>query len=191
MAAAGRSRSAIAVVGMDNFERIFILLAWSAYCGTDYLIEKIFKTNRRYKPVIFGVDSTGPQSAFTDTLARERRHLEIKEGHAIHFPLRAVNLHDSKVFAIETTLQPIAAAGRLFRPPEMEVGNLMNEWKGFPSYGYRDTIDALACAIRLLPRRPPDEMASMGREQYRLYLHRVGVPESEIAHKLAERDQRD
>ena len=187
---AGRSRSAIAVIGMDSLERVYILLSWAAYCGTDALIDKIFKTNQRYRPTIFGIDSTGPQAAFTDTLQRERRRREQDAGMPIHFPLRAVTLRDEKTFAIETTLQPIAAAGRLFRPPEMEVKELKGEWMSFPGGMYRDSLDALACAIRLLPRRPPDEMAAMSREAYRLYLHRIGVPEPDIARKLADREHR-
>lgn len=190
MAGPGRSRSSIAVVGMDNIERIFILLAWATYCGTDYLIDKIFQVNTRYHPVIFGIDSTGPQSAFTDTLYRERKRREIDQGSPIHFPLRPINLRDSKAFAIETTLQPIAAGGRLFRPHESEVDELKREWTSFPGGMYRDSLDALAQAIRLLPRKAPDESAAMSREQYRLYLHRIGMPESEIQRKLAEREHR-
>ena len=175
---------------MDSLERIFILLAWAAYCGTDRLVDVIFQTNTRYHPNVFGIDSTGPQSAFTDMVMRERRRREADQGIPIHFPLRPVNLRDEKNFAIETTLQPIAAAGRLFRPPEAEVKNLKDEWQGFPSYMYKDCLDALACAVRLLPKRPMDESTAVSREQYRLYLHRIGTSEKDIQRKLAEREHR-
>ncbi len=185
---AGHSRSALAVCAMDGYERVFILRCWASHMATNSLVDEIFKLNEKWQPVVFGIDASGPQGPFVDMLRRERERREAEAGRVMHFPLRAVTLHDDKQFSIETTLQPLAAAGRLFRPLEMYVPELMGEWKNFPGGQYRDSLDALACCIRLLPRKAPDVLAAQSREAHRVYLRRIGMSEREIDRALAARD---
>jgi hypothetical protein len=175
---------------MDGYERIFILRAWAAHCATNTLVDEIFKMNERWQPVIFGIDATGPQSPFVDMLRREKERREAESGKIIHFPLRPVTLHSDKQFSIETTIQPVAAAGRLFRPLEMYVPEFKAEFQNFPGGQYRDSLDALACCIRLLPRKAPDVLAHQSREAHRMYLKRIGLTDREIDRALAEREHR-
>lgn len=188
MRGAGHSRSAIVVLGMDGLERIFILHSWATFCPTSDLVYNIFKHNDRWQPVIFGIDATGPQGPFVDMLRAEHKRREAEQGRIIHFPLRPVSLHSDKQFSIETTIQPVAANGRLFRPMEMYCKELKAEWQSFPTGQYRDCLDALACCIRLLPRKNPDVLASQNRERHRVYLRQIGMSEREIDRQLAARD---
>jgi len=174
------SRSSIVAIGADPEERVFIRRAWAAHCPTSTLIENIFKFNYEYRPSVFGIDATGGgQSAFADTIIIEARN----RGESI--PLRKVKLTANKLFTIETVLQPLAASGRLFRPPEPECRELMEEWKNFPAGSYRDCLDALANAIKLLPAKPLEEVKARGREFLRLYLTKIGKSQREIEERLA------
>lgn len=175
----GMSRSAFATIGQDNLERIFILEIWAGRIAPDKLIDKFFATQEKWRPAAFGLDATGPQKMFAQII-----HKEIQQ-RAVKMNFRPSDLKNDKGFAIETTLQPVAASGRLFRPPENDVRGLKDEWQAFPDGMYRDTLDALACAIRLLPSILPDHMKRMGRDQLRNYLARTGLSREEIERRLS------
>src|SRR5271156_395276 len=173
-----KPRAAIVAVGQDDLERVFILDSWADRIETDKLVDRIFDTNARYRPNAFGIDASGPQKMFSQQLRREARERNIK------INLREISLHTSKDFSIETTLQPIAAQGRLFRPPITRVHSLESEWNQFPDGFYKDQLDALACAIRLLPRTLPEHLRQLGREQLRRYLEQLGTPKDQIELQL-------
>ena len=84
---------------------------------------------------------------------------------------------------IETVIQPLAAAGRLFRPPEPEVKELKSEFVSFPGGVYRDSLDALAHAILLLPLRPMEQSSQMERDSFQRYLERTGASKEGSAQK--------
>lgn len=178
---AKHSRSAIAVVGEDDQERVFILSCWIAHATTSYLIEQFFKTYQMWRPVVFGMDATGMQKLFAEQLMKEAniRNMPV--------PLKPMSLAAEKIFSIETTLQPIASAGRLFRPAEGYVKELREEWLNFPGDTYRDGLDALSCAIRLLPSCSMNSIRAQTQDQYRRYLERCGYTEDEIKAKIAVR----
>lgn len=175
----GLARSAVVVIGMDSLERVFILNIWAQRCPTDRLIERVFSTQTFYKPALFGLDATGFGGIqFKDMLVREAR----ERGARVNW--RPSAMREDKTFSIERTLQPLAAQGRLFRPPEEDCRLLKEEWTQFPDGQYRDVLDALACAIRLLPTVLPEYQRQMGREQLRRYLERSGMDKEQIELRL-------
>lgn len=169
-----KSRAAIVAIGQDNFERVFILDVWADRVAPDKLMDLVFDYNRRWRPAVFGIDASGPQKMFSQQL----RHEAGVRGERL--PLRELALHTDKDFSIETTIQPLAAAGRLFRPPIERCHKLKAEWDNFPGGFYKDILDALSCAIRLLPRTLPAHIREMGREQLRRYLHTTGMTREQI-----------
>lgn len=178
------ARSSIVVIGMDAVERIFVLSVWAQRCPTDRLVERVFQTNTLYRPAMFGLDSTGAGGLiFYELLLKEARQRAAK----INF--RPMAMHEDKTFSIERTLQPVAAQGRLFRPLEEDCRILKEEWTTFPDGQYRDVIDALACAIRLLPAVLPEHMRQMTREALRRYLERTGMKKDQVELRLQQRDQ--
>lgn len=177
----GNARAAIVCVGMDDLERIYILQSWAAFCGADEILNRIYKFEDKWQPAVFGIDTTATQTIWLDMI---RKDAELKGRKAPK--MRGVALRGEKRRVIETIIQPRAARGQLFRPPEPEVKELMSEWKNFPSGMYRDALDALAHAIDLLPLRPPDVRKEMEVAHYRAYLKRIGLSQAEQDRRIAE-----
>jgi len=167
------------VVGEDDQERIFILCSWIKHCTTDEAVDQFFKHQQFWTPAIFGIDSSGTQILFAQQLMKEARTRQIQ------VPLRPMSLHADKIFQIEHTLQPIAAAGRLFRPPLNLCKELHGEWSNFPSDERMDGLDSLACAVRLLPSASTPLLKLQSEDQYRRHLQRSGYSEDDIRAKLA------
>lgn len=179
----GLSRAAIVVIGQDDLERVFILEAWAQRIAPDLLIQRIFQTQAKWNPNVFGIDASGPQLMFAQTVQKEAREQAVK------IPLRLVALRQEKTFAIETTLQPLASSGRLIRPPDNECRVLKDEWTSFPDGMYRDVLDALSCAVRLLPAVLPAHLRAMSEGQLRSYLARTGMPKDQIEERIAQKNQ--
>lgn len=178
----GLSRSAVVTIGQDDLERIYILSTWALKVPPDRLIERIFEEHFKWKPAIFGIDSTGPQILFAQTVQKEIRDRGFKMN------LRPQALRLDKTFSIETTLQPVVANGRLFRPMESDCKSLRDEWHNFPDGHYRDILDALSCAIRLLPSSLPAHLRQMDRYQLRRYLERTGMSREQIDLRMQQHD---
>jgi predicted phage terminase large subunit-like protein len=176
----GLSRAADVVIGQDDIERVFILDTFIKRIAPDQLINRIFETNEKWKPAVYGIDSSGPQLEFAQMVQKEARERGIK------ISLRLVSLHQEKTFAIETALQPLASAGRLFRPNENDCRALKDEWTSFPDGMYRDGLDALACAVRLLPTVMPEHLRQMNEAQLRAYLTRTGMPKDQIEERVSQ-----
>ena len=103
----GLSRAAIVVIGQDDLERVFILEAFIQRIPPDKLIDRIFDTQQKWNPAVFGIDSSGPQLEFAQMVQKEARE------RGIRIPLRLVAQRQEKTFSIETTIQPLSSAGRL------------------------------------------------------------------------------
>ena len=174
----GISRSAIITIGQDALERIFILECFVERCATTVLEQKILQTANKWKPRKFGIDVSGPQGMFFDTMRRRAR----EEGVTIHWEPQPS--HHDKLFGIERGIEPVARAGRLFRPESKYCMPLYDEWRNFPDEKLNDGMDALANAIRLLPSSMPEHYKQMDREQLRRYLQRIGTPQNEIDERL-------
>jgi hypothetical protein len=175
-----RSRASICAIGQDDLERIFILKAWAKRLPPDQLISAIFETNFIYRPAIFGVDASGPQLMFFQTLKKEARDRNIK------INLRGIAERVEKITFIETVLQPVVAQGRLLRPVDAECVDLKSEWQTFPSGSYRDIMDALARSVWLLPSSLPAHLRLMDRMQLKRYLESTGMDKSQIELRLAQ-----
>ena len=148
------------------------------HAPTQSAIDQVFRTYQLWHPAVFGVDATGGQILFFQQL--------VKEAHArqVAVPFRPVALQGEKVFQIETALQPLASSGRLFRPPESQCKELREEWVNFPGAEYRDGLDALANAIRLLPSCNIPSLRELTKDQYKRFLERSGYSQDEIARKM-------
>lgn len=177
------SRWAITVLGQDDAERVFILLSWAAHASVEYALDKMFKTQQDHKPTVFGMDASATQILFANDIRKE------SSLRGIPIPLKTVALKADKTFNIETTIQPVASQGRLFRPPEGECKILLSEFQSFPSGVYRDALDSLACCLRLLPGKASALSAQVSRDGYRRYLEKTGMSEDQIRRRLAARDE--
>jgi len=177
----GRSRASITVVGEDDLERVVILEAWAKRIAPDQLIDRTFEMQERWRPAVFGIDASGPQLVFYQMLLKEARERGIK------WSPRPIAMKMEKTDSIEKAIQPVAAAGRLIRPPEKECYPLADEWRNFPDGIYRDNLDTLAWCIRLLPSVLPAHLRMMSENQLRHYLERTGLPQDMIENQLAQR----
>lgn len=178
-----RSRAAIVSIGQDDMERVFILEAWAKRLPPDQLISRIFEVNFKFQPAVFGVDASGPQLTFYQTLSKEAHDRDIK------INLRGVAERQDKVTFIETVLQPVVAQGRLLKPPDAECNDLKNEWQSFPSGAYKDIMDALARAVWLLPSSLPAHMKLMERNQLKRYLQQTGMDAQQIELRLTQHEE--
>jgi predicted phage terminase large subunit-like protein len=176
----GLSRAAIIVLGQDDLERVFILDVFIRRIPPDQLIDHIFATHQRWSPAVFGIDSSGPQLEFAQIVQREARE------RGFRVPLRFVAQRENKTFSIETSLQPLSSAGRLMFMQTGDWRALKDEFTSFPDGMYRDGLDALANAIKLLPTVLPAHLRAMSRSQLETYLTRTGMPRDQIIERLAQ-----
>lgn len=160
-----RSRSAIMVVQQDELSRVFCRKAWARHCTTDELCDEIFRTYADFHPATIGIDATANQQLFADSLIREAREKGKK------LQLTKVALGSDKDVRIETTLQPLASAGKFFIDPDLPgYSDLRQEWEAFPGSQFKDMLDALAGAIKLLPTRHTNDELKHEIDAYRQHL---------------------
>lgn len=180
----GRSRTAIVVIGGDDLGRVFILQAYAGKDTPHHLMERIFAVNDLWRCQIFGIDATATQLMYAQMINKEARERNL------NLRLKPTVLHDDKLFRIDSMLRPLATTGRLFRIAG-DGGNveLKEEWTGFPSGQYKDILDSLACAVRLLPTALPAVMREMDKRQLVRYMERSGATQEQIAFRLAQRDE--
>ena len=171
-----RSRSAIVVIGQDTLSRVFIRKAWARHCTTDELIFEIFGTQKVFMPSVFGIDAGGNQGLFADALILRARELGKK------LPISKVPMETDKDFRIETTIQPLQSAGKLFAMPDQI--DLKGEYEAFPGSRFKDILDALSGAIKLLPTRATKDQAVEEIEEYRRYLESQRVSPEEIERRI-------
>ena len=173
---ATQSRSAIVVLGQDEFEREYILHAFAEQCPTSTFIEEIVRAWRMWRPRAVGVDATGAQQPFYDSLLMEvhRRGLRI--------PFVPITFHGEKIARIEDTLEPSLSDGRLFVHPAMTAAH--EEGQAFPQ-GFLDCLDCVAAAKRMLPKRATTKSKITEREREVEALKRQGTPFATIMEKLA------
>jgi predicted phage terminase large subunit-like protein len=169
-----KARSAIVVVASDWLGRIFVLDAWAGRCSTDALIERIFRTHEMWKLRVFGIEANAMQELFFEAVQRDAR-LRSKP-----LPLRAVHqpTHVTKDWRIRTVLQPLVAGGRLFLREDML--ELRTELTAFPLSPVKDLVDALASAVKLVPRRSTRRETDQEVEKLLDYLRKTGAPPAVI-----------
>jgi len=179
-----RARSAIVVVGADQLNRVFTLLAWAGRPTTPTLVRKIIEVGDRYQGRLrrFGIEANAMQSLFAELVAHQAKELKKK----IPFvPIDQPSKID-KDWRIRTTLQPLMSvdAGRLFVHESQH--ELKAELLSFPVGATKDLVDALASAVRLVPRRVPQQKKSEEIEALASYLRASGCPPDYISRRIAE-----
>ena len=172
---ATQSRSAVVVVGQDDFERLYVLHVFAEQCPTSTFIEQIIRAWREWRPRAVGVDVTGPQQPFYDMLQQETRR------RGMRIPFVPVNFHGEKTVRIEDTLEPMMSDGRLFVHPLAE--HLHVEGREFPT-GYLDGLDCVAACARMLPKKATTKSKITEREGQIEVLKRQGMPFGQILEKL-------
>ena len=166
-------------LGQDEYEREFLLHSFAGQVPTSLFIEEIVKCWRMWRPRAFGVDTTGPQQPFYDMLTMETRRRGMK------IPFVPITFHGDKVTRIEDMLEPSLSDGRLFVHPNAAAAH--EEGKEFPT-GFLDTLDCMAAAKRMLPKRPNAQTKVVGREREIEALRRQGLPYSQIMERIAQRN---
>lgn len=165
-----RSRSAIVVVAPDPYGRVFVLDAWAERCSTDKLIERMYATHDKWKLRLMGGEANGMQSLFQDAVLRDAR-LRGKPLPLIKIFLPTAIDKDTR---IRNILQPYIANGRLFIRDDMV--ELKTEIQGFPLSPFKDCVDALASAVKMVPPRPTRAEKRQRDDEYIDYLRRSGAP---------------
>lgn len=163
------SRSADVIVAQDAAMRVFVLHAWAGRIPTTAHTDRIFKLIEDYRPRVVGIDASAMQSLYYDSLLREATQ------RGARLPLIPVKMQGDKDARIRAVLQPVIADGRLFVQPGQR--DLWQELEAFPHGMTRDLCDALAEAIRLLPKRAAVRAAREEAASLRAYLRDSEAPE--------------
>lgn len=179
-----RARSSIVVIGADSINRIFVLMAWAGRPTTPILVKKLIDVGDRYKGHLrrFGIEANAMQSLFADLVSSQAKELQRK----IPFvPIMQPTKVD-KDWRIRTTLQPLmnADSGRLFVHETHH--ELKSELLSFPMGATKDLVDALASAVRLVPRRVSSERSDEQQQALASYLRESGLSPQQIVQRLNE-----
>lgn len=165
-----RARSSIVVVAPDSWGRVFVLSTWVERCTTDKLISMMYETHATWKLRVLGGEANGMQSIFQDAIMRDAK-------------LRGVALPLAKIYQptnidkdtrIRNILHPLLHDGRLFIRDDMV--ELKTEMGGFPTTPFKDCVDALACAIKMIPPRPTRAEKRGNIDAHLEYLKQTGAP---------------
>lgn len=175
-----RARSAIVVIGVDPWMRVFVLHTWADRASTMTIVEQVFKANEIWKPKLFGCEANAQQSLFAGAIRDQAMHRHIR------LPLTPVNQPTKidKDFRIRSVLQPVLAEGRLFMHPSQH--ELRVELQSFPMAPTKDLVDALASAISLAPTRPNRRLRDQEVEELAAYLRAIGAPPHVIEARVRE-----
>ena len=179
-----RANSALITIGVEKtlLQRVFVLEAWRGRDGSPQLIERVLAANDRWHPVQFGCEANAMQSLFAELIEHEAQRLKK------HLPLIPV-YQDTKIekeWRIRDAVQPIVGNGRLFIM-ESQV-ELISEITAFPLGQYKDMLDALASAIKMVPLRATAPQMNEEREALARHLRRVGTPPNQLEARLAKFD---
>ena len=175
-----RARSAIVVVAQDALTRIFVLLAWADRVPAPKLVERILDTVTKFPRCRrFGIEANAMQSLFADLVIRDAKRMQQR---VALLPVQQPTRLD-KDFRIRMVLQPVIADGRLL----IQAGQreLRIELESFPNVMTKDLVDALASAVRLLPRRAAPQAKQEEAVKLAAYLRETGAPASYIEQEMA------
>jgi hypothetical protein len=165
-----QARSALAVVGGDAYDRVFVLHVWSARTSTDQFVAEIFNTFERWRPRVFGIEANAMQSLFADMLIREARLRNVQLPFAkVTQPTRI-----EKPFRNRSALQTDINEGRflMLRGEHIEA---RNELETHPMCSQFDMVDSIASARSLLRRTSKQQALSTEQLQRADYLRKSGV----------------
>lgn len=137
-------RSAIVVMGMSPFSKMFVLDYWVGRQGDPAkLIEKILDLAYFWQPRVIGIESVAFQASMEPYTKRE---MEIRN---VFYPLIMLkpDRNERKQQRI-MSMQPFFRSGQIYIQRGML--ELIEEYETFPLGRTCDVLDALAYAIRLL-----------------------------------------
>lgn len=182
-----RSRSALVVCKAElAMGRIFVVYAWADRVPTSTIIQKVIEVNDQFHPRVMGIESSGQQYLFANTVGLATR-LQGK-----YIPWMPVDQPTTimKDDRIRNTIQPLQQAGRLFIPDRDYapwVRDLYAEWEGFPTAITKDIMDCLASIIyHLIPSPQPKSRENAEKKALAAYLRSQGLPPQYIEKRLYE-----
>lgn len=188
-----RARQAIVVIGVDWLTRIFVLYTWAGRVQASRLRDRIIDTYKHWSPMRkFGIESNAMQELY-GSLVRDYAKVELGDGVRIFGVPQSTKV--DKDFRIRTEIEPIINEGRLFLLGDYKDGREIvhaqqmdceAEMFGFPTAATKDIIDALASAIRMVPRKRRDVQDDEELKHLAAYLRRTGVASHLIEQRVAE-----
>jgi hypothetical protein len=169
-----RARSAIVVVGVDPYQRIWALDAWAGRVGTNAIVDAFVSMAVKWGVVVAGYEDVAQQSLLFDPLMNEA------EKRGVQLPLTPVKVDTrmDKKWRIRTTLQPAIGAGRLIILEDLT--ELVNEITSFPMNARMDLVDCLATAVSLTPPLSTKSVAVDERRDLARFLRESGMTPTEI-----------
>lgn len=132
--------TAMVVVGMDEFRKVFILEVVQERLTPMEIIDKLFILDEKYKPKDIGIESVAFQKSLQYYIYEESRKRNR------YIPIRELRPDpaESKKKRI-MSLQPYYARGDIFHPTHaINIGKLEGELLRFPHSQHDDIIDALS-----------------------------------------------
>ena len=178
-----RSRQAIIVLNADWLNRIFVHVAWAGRLPTSRFTDKIISTYQRHRPRICGIEANAMQELYADmVIDKAREKLDQVSIYPVYQPTKV-----EKTWRIRSVLEPVINEGRLFLLDDMQ--DLEAEIRGFPTAEYKDLVDALASAIKLVPRRGKQKQENMEISEQLRYLRETGAPAHYIERRKLELEQ--
>lgn len=164
------SLRAIAVVGMDSEQRVFLLDTYAGRDVVDKVLDKIFELNGKWHPRSFGIESVALSRIYLNLLQKE---CQIRKKWVSAVPLK-VPTNRSKESRIRDAIQSLAANGRLYI--QRHQGSFIEEYMDFPQGRTNDLVDAVSMAISML--RVPlseEEEDEMDRIDEKILMQRSAI----------------
>lgn len=133
-------RNAVVTVGASPRGQAIVLEAWGARCKAYEVVQKLFDTQERFHPRLFGIENVAYQAAFKHFV--EQKMLD--EGRYLRVvPVKPPGGKKSHVRGI----QPLMAVGRLYVNAQQHI--LINEMSEYPLGEHDDVVDALALQLQV------------------------------------------
>lgn len=175
------SSQALAVVGADHLDRVYLLHLWFGRVSTPEFIDEIVKGYERFPAMTrYGCEANGLQELFGNTIEM------IVKSRGINLPLEEQKqpTRMEKEARIRFRLQPRLAFGQFFI--QKHYDEVRQAIITFPQVEKRlmDVIDVIASAIDLLPATPMQIERDMRIEGLASYLKKAGVAPAIAARRV-------
>lgn len=178
-----RARQAMAIIGANDapLPFIFVLYSWAGKLTTTRFRDKIVDVYKEYQPRQCGIEANAMQELFGD-LVKDKA----KEDCIGPVRIRPISVPTNvdKDARIRTILEPVISTYRLFIPASMV--ELLSELTGFPTGQFKDIVDCLASAIKMVPKRTGKGAAEHEVRQLAAYLRGRGHPAYYIEERVEE-----
>ena len=154
------SKRAMAVVGMDSHQNIYLLDTYTSRDTTEKVIDKAFALHRKWRPREFGIESVALSRVYVNLFQLES---QVRKYWINVVPIK-VPTTKSKEIRDRDIIQEVAAQGHLYIQSHQR--EFMEEYLEFyQPGGTYDLLDAVAMAIPQL-RSPSSEEEEREGEEY-------------------------